>query len=244
MESLTVKLYYDPEKWDNSKNYKLSPLLTPTKTRSLPSKIVKLQYSARRRLYETDTDASPSRSSQRQRARTPTPPEIESTASGSESGVTSKDHSPSSHGARRHLIRQDLLKRTYQQSLQSMKNYQQAHSHSELSDHDLENIWYYDLQNVSLRLHYLREVHKAIQTLKKRRNQSNNKDQKLAMNLQSSNMGTPLPLEDEGRLGGGSSQGYQAEALLQPEDEDSSGSNTDQKEGATRATRRRVQFLV
>lgn len=236
MDSLIVKLYYDPEKWDSSKNYTLASVAeTPTRTRSLPSKIVKLQYSARKRPYDSDGDNSPSRSSHRHRTRTPTPPgpeklEIILVLAAEDGG----------YRAQRQAMRQDLLKRTYQESLQSMKKYQEEHLLSSLSDYDLENAWYYDLQNVSLRLHYLREVYKAIQTLKKRR--AHNRDHRTVVTLQSSNMGTPLALEDEGS-GGGSAPILQ---LLQHEDDESSGSNTDQnsRDLGKRASRRRVQFHV
>lgn len=145
----------------------------------------------------------------------------------------------------------------YQESLNSMDKYQDIFLHSSLSNIELESNWYYDLQNVSQRLHYLREVYKSIQTLKKKKpltnhsNPNSNSIQKHNINLQSSTNVTPMALDDDNKrydVRNNDGDHY--------EDESSgsgSGSNTDNNRRSRtddttdsplgkRVSKRRVQF--
>lgn len=117
---------------------------------------------------------SPSRSLARQISRTPTP------SFTPPSSATQEIVEPPKAGK----LAPPLLGRTLLQSLESMRNYKLS-----VPFEHAERIWYHDVQNVSQRLHYLREVYRAIQTLKKKKSVRD----KSSSSLPSTNN----PLEDE-----------------------------------------------
>lgn len=229
-----------------------------------PSKIVSFHYNKSAlnsfSSLENDLDnhsgvAPTTRSIQRHRSRTPTPPSptsrderlqppFNNTAFKHEVLLQSQSQ-PSPQDEETCRVEQ-LRKRTYRDLIESMKNYHNSIAKGGALAHDVETLWYYDLQNISQRLHYLREVYKTIQTLKKRK--PNKTD--LVSEPHSSNVATPMGLEDE-LLAPRHSQTYPEEEGYSSNDTDNSMTPNNRRRSQNsqddtpmgkRMSRRRVQF--
>lgn len=191
----------------------------------------------------------------RHHSRTPTPPTLsEEIAAGHKAGTGTENASKNgtnntldgeedtgiaenTTGARApaYAIRYLLKRKSYKQSLASMREYQERAAKGEEPLDFLEQEWQADVSSVARRLNFLRSVYRAIQTLK--RKPRGEKGRLAGLDLQASNVGSPMGLEDEHGLGPGP---LASRLGLNEEDDLSSSQDTTLPRQSTRGVRSRV----